>query len=300
MGKTLVVMWVSIFITIVNIVLDYIFIFGKLGLPAMGIEGAAIATNIAIICGSLVFIVLVFAKHHRQRFQILSAWRFDNSLFKRLIYFGMPNGVRMLIDMSAFTAFLFFVGVLGTRELAASNIAFNINALAFLPMVGLMIGVAVVVGQRLGENKPHLAEKAAWSGIHIALMFFGSLAVMYTFVPSLFIYPFTVNGGLQDIQDGQQLIIVLLRFIALFGLFDAVFLVLLGALEGAGDTRFIMKASVVISLGLLVLPCYIYIKYFQADLIILWLIITLNVVLYSTVFFLRFRQGRWKSMSVIH
>jgi len=300
MGKTLVVMWVSIVITVINIALDYILIFGKLGFPAMGIRGAAIATNIAVICGSLVFMSLVFAKAHRQRFRVLSAWRLDLELFNRLIYFGMPNGLRLLIDMSAFTAFLMFVGTLGTRELAASNIAFNINALSFLPMVGLMIGVAVVVGQRLGEKQPLLAEKAAWSGIHIAVIFFGALGIMYVSIPSLFIYPFTLNGGLQDLPDGQQLIIVLLRFVALFGLFDAIFLVLLGALEGAGDTRFIMKASIVVSLGLLVLPCYLYIKYFQADLLVLWLIITLNVVLYCVVFFMRFRQGRWKSMSVIH
>ena len=300
MGKTLVVMWVSIIITVINIVLDYIFIFGNLGFPVMGIRGAAIATNIAVICGSLVFILLVFAKAHRQRFRVLSAWRLDLELFNRLIYFGTPNGLRLLIDMSAFTAFLMFVGTLGTRELAASNIAFNINALSFLPMVGLMIGVAVVVGQRLGEKQPLLAEKAAWSGIHIAVIFFGTLGIMYVSIPWLFIYPFTLNGGLQDLTDGQQLIVVLLRFVALFGLFDAIFLVLLGALEGAGDTRFIMKASIVVSLGLLVLPCYLYIKYFQADLLVMWLIITLNVVLYCVVFFIRFKQGRWKSMSVIH
>lgn len=300
MGKTLVVMWVSIVITVINIALDYILIFGKLGFPVMGISGAAIATNIAVICGSLVFISLVFAKAHRQRFKVLSAWRLDLELFNRLIYFGMPNGLRLLIDMSAFTAFLMFVGTLGTRELAASNIAFNINALSFLPMVGLMIGVAVVVGQRLGEKQPLLAEKAAWSGIHIAVIFFGALGIMYVSIPWLFIYPFTLNGGLQDLTEGQQLIVVLLRFVALFGLFDAIFLVLLGALEGAGDTRFIMKASIVVSLGMLVLPCYLYIKYFQADLLVMWLIITLNVVLYCVVFFVRFKQGRWKSMSVIH
>lgn len=300
LGKTLIVMWVSIFITIVNIVLDYLLIFGKLGIPALGIKGAAIATNIAIVCGFLVLLSLVFTKAHAMRFQLYSTWQFNLGIFNRLIYFGLPNGLRLLIDMSAFTAFLMFIGTLGTKELAASNIAFNINALSFLPMVGLMIGVSVVVGQRLGDKQVVLAEKATWSGLHIAVIFFGSLGLMYLLIPELFIYPFTLNGGLQEFNDGEQLIITLLRFIALFGLFDAMFLVFLGALEGAGDTRFIMKASILISLGLLILPCYLYIKYFEAELFGLWMIITFNVILYCLVFYIRFRQGQWKSMSVIH
>lgn len=300
LGRTLVLMWVNILITCINLLLDYILIFGKLGLPEMGIRGAAIATNIAIAIGCLVFLVLIFKKNHQQSFNIFTSWKFNPSLFKRLIYFGMPNGVRLLIDMSSFTAFLLFVGTLGTLELASSNIAFNINALSFLPMVGLMIGVSVVVGQRLGEKKPELAEKATWSGVHIALIVFGTLGLMYLLIPSLFIYPFTLNGGLQDLEQGEQLVIILLRFIAFFGLFDALLLVFLGALEGAGDTRFIMKASLIISLGLLALPCYLYVKFFEANLMVLWLIITLNVLLYCGVFYARFKQGRWKYMSVIN
>lgn len=300
LGKTMVVMWVSVLITAINIVLDYLFIFGNFGFPEMGIRGAATATNIAVIAGSLVLVMLIFQSKYRVRFQLLSTWRFDKALFNRLIYFGFPNGLRLFIDMSAFTAFLMFVGTLGTRELAASNIAFNINALSFLPMVGLMIGVAVVVGQRLGENKPHLAEKATWSAIHIALTFFGLLAILYLSIPQVFIYPFTLNGGLSDMQGSVDMIIVLLKFIAFFGMFDALFLVFLGALEGAGDTRFIMKMSFIISVLLLVVPCYLYINYYHANIYVLWSIITLNVIIYCVVFFVRFDKGPWKTMSVIH
>ncbi|MDW3096104.1 MAG: MATE family efflux transporter [Gammaproteobacteria bacterium] len=300
LGKTMVVMWVSVLITMINILLDYLLIFGNLGFPGMGIRGAATATNIAVITGSLVLVLLIFQAKYRERFQLLSTWRFDKQLFNRLIYFGFPNGLRLFIDMSAFTAFLMFVGTLGTRELAASNIAFNINALSFLPMVGLMIGVAVVVGQRLGENKPHLAEKATWSAIHIALLFFGLLAIMYLSIPQVFIYPFTLNGGLGDMYGSVDMIVILLKFIAFFGMFDALFLVFLGALEGAGDTRFIMKMSFIISVLLLVVPCYLYISHYQANIYVLWSIITINVIIYCLVFFKRFYKGSWKKMSVIH
>ena len=295
LGKTMIVMWVSILITIVNLFLDYILIFGRLGFPELGIRGAALATNIAVISGSAVFLYLFLRNQYRQRFRTWVGCKFDSRLFHRLVYFGFPNGLRLFIDMSSFTAFLMFIGTLGTAELVASTIAFNINALAFLPMVGLMIAVSVLVGQRLGENNPALAETATWSALHIAITFFGILAALYLLVPYGFIWPFTLNNGLDDIS----LIIVLLRFVAFFGLFDAMFLVFLGALEGAGDTRFIMKTSVLISWFLLVVPCYLCVKVFEADLIVLWWVITLNVVLYCAIFYRRFLKGPWKMMRVI-
>jgi len=265
----------------------------------MGIRGAATASNIAVISGALVYLYLIFQQQYRQRFNLIASWKFDWSLFNRLIYFGAPNGIRLFIDMSAFTAFLMFVGTLGTHQGVTTNIAFNIEALSFLPMVGMMIGVAVLVGQRLGENNPELAEKAAWSAIHLALAFFGVLAVLYLTVPKLFIYPFTLHGGLDELDQGVETIVVLLRFIAFFCLFDAIFLVFLGALEGAGDTRFIMKMSIAISIFLLIVPCYLYIQYFDATLLGLWWIVTLNVVIYCAVFYWRFKTGPWKTMRVI-
>ena len=299
LGKTMIVMWVSFLIAFINIVLDYILIFGKLGYPVMGIRGAAIASNIAVIAGSIVYVLLIFQNKYRNRFELVSSWRLNIPLFNKLVYFGFPNGLRLFIDMTAFTAFLMFVGTVGTREQVATNIAFNIEALAFLPMVGMMIGTAVLVGQRLGENKPELAEKAAWSAIHITFAFFSILAVLYITIPGMFIYPFTLNGGLENIQNSIDLIVVLLRFVAVFCLFDAIFLVFIGALEGAGDTRFIMKMSFIISILLFVVPCYIYIKFFEAKVLVLWWIITINVIIYCSVFFWRFKTGPWRNMRVI-
>jgi len=100
LGKTLVVMWVNFAIMAINLILDYIFIFGKLGFPAMGIKGAAIASNIAVISGGILFMLLMFQHKYRQRFQLISSWRFDLSLFNRLIYFGFPNGLRLFIDIN--------------------------------------------------------------------------------------------------------------------------------------------------------------------------------------------------------
>ena len=265
----------------------------------MGIEGAGIATNIAILSGVILYLILIAKKEYRTQCNTVSAWKFDIKLFKKLLLFGFPNGFRMFVEMSSFTLFVMMVGTLGTYELVASNIAFNINALSFLPMVGMMIAVSVLVGQKQGGHRPDLAEKATWSALHIALVFFGVIAALYLFVPHLFIWPFTSSEGIESAEEVEKLVVQLLRFIAFFGIFDASLLVFTGALLGAGDTRFVMMTTIIVSWLFLIVPCYFYISFFNAELFTLWWIITLHVILYCTVFCLRFLKGHWKQLTVI-
>jgi MATE family multidrug resistance protein len=299
LGRAYVVMWVSIVIMLVNLSLDYVLIFGHFGFPSLGMKGAAIATNIAIITGVMIYAVMILKPHNQLQFNTLKHWVFNKALFNRLIYFGFPNGLRLFIDMSSFTAFLMIVGMLGKDSLIASNIAFNINALSYIPMMGLMIAASVLVGQHLGNNNAQLAERATWSTLHLGLVFFSILGLLYISLPGLFIWPY-LQASEFDQLDSLALVVILLRFVAFFGLFDATFLIFLGALEGAGDTRFIMKMSFIISVLLMVVPSYFYVKYMSADVIGLWMIITFHVIVYSGVFYRRFKNGLWKEMRVIH
>ena len=298
-GRTLVLMWVSVLMLVVNLTLDYALIFGHWGFTEMGIRGAGIATNIGIIAGFLTFVFLIMSKENQHKFQVLKRWRFDPALFFRLIRFGLPNGVRLFIDMTAFAAFLLLVGLLGTVELVASNIAFNINAISFLPMIGMIVAVSVLVGQRFGEGKPELAERSVWSAIQISFVFFIILGSAYILMPAFFIWPFTQHGGLDQLDGSHEMIVILLRFIAFFGLFDAMFLVLLGALEGAGDTRFIMRSSFLMSFLLLIVPCYFYVQSGAATVTVLWLIITINIMACCALYYWRFRSAGWKKLRVI-
>ena len=139
-GDTWTVMWVNVAVVFLNIGLDYVWIFGYWGFPEWGIRGAAWATAAAEVFGCLVFFGLMLRKKFRDRYHTLSAWRFDWALFKRLLKFGAPNGFQFMVEISAFTLFILFVGRLGRIELAAANVTFNINTLAFVPMLG--VGIA--------------------------------------------------------------------------------------------------------------------------------------------------------------
>ncbi|MGL4369046.1 MAG: MATE family efflux transporter, partial [Spirochaetota bacterium] len=149
-GDNLPVMWVNILSALVNIVLDYILIFGLFGIPSMGVAGAAIATVISGLVPVLIFSLMIFSGKQNRRFAVLTGWRFDPKLFSRILKFGLPSGIHMFIDVAGFTAFLLIVGRLGTTELAATNIALNINTIAFMPMIGFGIAISMLTGQNIG------------------------------------------------------------------------------------------------------------------------------------------------------
>ena len=98
--------------------------------------------------------------------------------YKQLLVMAIPLilstgawSVQHFVDMSGFTAFLLMIGRLGTVELAATNIAFNINTLAFMPMIGFGIAISVTVGQYIGEDRPEMAERSVYSGAHLIFIY---------------------------------------------------------------------------------------------------------------------------------
>lgn len=298
LGKTWTVMWCNIAGTIVNLVLDYAWIFGNWGFPEWGMTGAGWATVLGVITPSVLFIGIMLREKYDEEYHTRRGWRINRELFGRLIKYGLPTGLQYMLEVCAFTFFIFMIGKVGILDLAASNIAININSLAFMPMFGLSVAVSVLVGQHLGENKPALAEKATWSAYHMAFTFFGVLGVGYYAFPELFLWPFELQAADEDFSQISTIVIILLKFVALYSLFDAGVMIFSGALKGAGDTRFVAIASVGISWGGMLVPS-IYFLYAGYNVYWFWAALTFYVCALCVVFYFRFRQGKWQSMRVI-
>jgi MATE family multidrug resistance protein len=298
-GKNWPVMCINTAATSVNIVLDYALIFGRWGLPEMGIGGAALATVAAGIFSFAAYIVLICRPSLDRIYHTIRGWRLDISLLKRLIRFGLPSGVQFLLDVTGFTAFLLMVGRLGMEQLAATNIAFNINTLAFMPMIGFGIAISVLVGQYLGDNKPELAERSIYSGAHLTFFYMTLLAAAYVLVPDVFIAAFSAQADPVQFEPIRRISIVLLRFVALYTLFDTANIIFASAIKGAGDTRFVMVMIVAVSLGVLVIPSYIALILLKANIYVAWVIVSAYIIILGASFFFRFLTGKWKHMRVI-
>jgi MATE family multidrug resistance protein len=300
-GLTSIVMFVNCAGTLLDISLEYIFIFGALGVPRMGIAGAALTTVISNWATVVMFWLLMRRPKERDEYGLSDA-RFDWPLVKRLIYFGLPSGLPQLVEAAAFTVLTMSIARVGDVAGAATSIALTINAVAFVPMVGLNIAVSTLVGQKLGENRPNLAERATWTAVALALGYNVVCAILYLAIPDWFLTLHTAFAA-SDFAAVRWTTILLLRFAAMYCIFDALQIVLIGALRGAGDTRFIMLATgltaiVAVAIGHV---CERSFHWIQTGFGLWgwWWVLTGWVLALGILYLLRFYGGKWKSMRVI-
>lgn len=299
-GLTLTIMVVSMIGASVNIPLDYALINGKWGFPQLGIAGAAYATVLGHSLILLLYVLLVFRPVNIRAFYLFKEWQFKFDLFKRLMKFGIPAGISFFVEIFSFTLFIFMVGQLGKMELAATNITFAINMLAFLPMIGFGIGTSILVGQAIGRGQPDDGVVATYSALHICFCYMASIALIYLLFPEGLFALFKPDYSPEtDYAPLMKMGKILLMFVAAYSLFDTGNIIFSAAIKGAGDTRFVTWTMAIMSTGLMVIPVYVSIEYFDGGLFIAWSFITAYVCLVSFIFWWRFKQGKWKSMRVI-
>ena len=298
-GNTFPVMWASLLATCLNMVLNYLLIFGNFGLPEMGISGAGLSTVISQIFNLSLLLFMTFMGNNNAKYKTISGWKFDKDLFLRLIRYGLPNGIHFFLDIAAFSAFILIVGRLGAAQLAATNIALNVSMLAFMPMIGMGITVSILVGQSLGANNDDMADTATTSAVQMAFIYMGSISALYLLIPSIFIYPFAANADPTEFEEIRGYAMTAMKFVAAWSLVDSLGIVYSSALKGAGDTRFTMYTIIVLSLILLILPTFIALELMGWGLEAAWAIGVVYIIGLAVTFTLRYRAGKWRTMRVI-
>ena len=300
-GDTRTPMVASLVANLANIALDYAWIFGKWGFPALGIAGAALATVVSSALG-LVFIGAIywsprFAADYDTRGEGL---RLDWRSMGPLLRFGTPAALQTLQDVGAFAFFVVLLGRLPEVDMAASNIAFSINNVAFMPLLGMGMAATIVVGQYQGARDSATAERAGWTALKLGWIYMGAIALTFLLFPGPYFSLFTGEGeGMVTqaavMEKGRWLLVMM----AVWGMLDAINLIVSSALRGAGDTRFVLLATT-LATWLVWMPGEILLLlWLDAGLIAAWLWMTVFVFLLAGVFWVRFRRGRWKAIEMI-
>ena len=298
-GLTRTVMAVNIIGMVVNIPLDYALIFGFWVFPELGITGAGYATVLSTGLTALILAVLIFTKKHDDQFGVFRQFSYDHPLMMRLLRFGIPGSMQFSLDILAFTFFILIVGRVGVVELAATNIALSINAIAFMPSMGVSHGVAVLVGQALGRKAPVQAVHATWSAVHLLLLYIVAVGVLFIVWPETIIALFIPADGGADYGPVIETGVVLMRIVACYLLFDALYMVFSGVLKGAGDTRFIMWSIAGAATFCFILPLYVGIELLGKGVYYSWGCVLFFILTLFGLTAFRYGAGRWKSMLVI-
>ena len=295
--RTWVIMWVSLISGLVNLVLDLILIFGFGPIPGFGIEGAAVASVLALWFKGVCYALLLLRKPIIHRYEIVSGWRLNQKHLWRLLYFGFPAGLMHLVESGGFTAMMLRIGTYGDLELRSSTMALNFNMVAFIPLVGLSIAASVLVGRHLIANGPVAATRRVVVAIAMGLVYSSIWLIAYLVFPDTLLDFYQLKDPNEGSIEATRIAKTLLKFVAVYILFDAMQLILAGALRGAGDTWFVLLAGLTasataIGIGFGFEPA-------QDQLYWWWSILSGWIIMLAVMMIARFLQGRWKTMTMI-
>jgi MATE family multidrug resistance protein len=297
-GQTWTVLGIEAVGTGVNVLLALVLVFGRLGFPEMGIEGAGWATVAGSWASALLAVVLLFRPCYRAEFATASGWRFERELFARLMRFGGPAGLQVFLDVLVFHLFTQLVGQLGDAAMGATTLTVRLNMVAFLPMLGLGQAISILVGQRLGANRPDLAERSTYVGLRWMGGYMIIVAGIYLGFPHALVSIFEGNRTNEEFAAVAAIVPSLLVCVAIYSIADAGNLTFAFALRGAGDTRFVSLLTFCLAWPIMVIPTYVIVQT-GASVHWAWGFVTAHIIAMTICFYLRFRNGKWKTMRVI-
>ncbi len=297
-GRTKIVMVASLVAMVVNVVLDYLMIFGKGGFPVMGIQGAAYATVIGSICGLTVLTIAYLSKKNRLEFDVAHSFRFARELMFKLLRFGYPAGLELFLNFLAFSALIYVFHAHGPVVATASTIMFNWDLVSFIPLLGIEIGVTSLVGRYMGAGDPDTAHHAAMSGIRTGILYSVVILSLFILIPKALVMVFRPDVPVDIFNEAVPIAQSMIRLASLYVLLEAVLVAIVGALRGAGDTFFTMLISV--GLHWLMLPAvYITLNVFKLSAVAAWLALIIVFFLGCTALIIRYLSGKWQKIKVI-
>ncbi|MBK55837.1 MAG: MATE family efflux transporter [Flavobacteriaceae bacterium] len=241
LSKTKYPMYAAVFSNALNIILNYLLIFGMFGFPKLGIIGAGIGTLISRIL-MVLFIILIFFNKDKIKTYFLNIdfLKTEKKVFKKIFNLGFPSALQMLFEVGIFTAAIWLSGTLGKIYQAANQIAFNLSAITFMVGVGLGVAAMIRVGNQKGLSDFISLRRIAISvfllTILIEIIFAIIFLVFNEWLPTLYLE----TNNPEKIMENSEVILIasqLLIIVALFQIFDGLQVAILGALRGMQDVK---------------------------------------------------------------
>ncbi len=274
-----------------NILLNYVLIFGKWGFPTLGVSGAGIASLIATAFGSLIYLYLGW--HHARKNGFLKSWP-SKSQLQTLSRLSLPFSIEQLFFGAGFTVLFWIIGQVGTAELAAANVLVYLMLIVIYPAIGLGITAGALAGQSLGKNDFPGAKAWGWDVAKIGVLMLGLLGIPMWLAPQWVLAIFIHDPTTIAIASGPlRLVGITIAFIESFGM------TFMFALLGAGEAKKVMFISIM-SMWCFYLPAaYVLGPIMGYGLMEIWL---LHVFAYRGLLALSFtilwQRGKWGKVKV--
>jgi putative MATE family efflux protein len=288
-GETKIPMLYNVGSNLLNVLGNYVLIYGKLGFPKWGVAGAAASTTIARFLTFAAGLYVIYRyKNTKIHLGIKDNYRLNPSIAKKILSIGLPSALEQFVIQGGLMLFAKTVAGLGTAAYAAHQIGLNISGLTFAPSMAFGVAATTLVGQSLGSGDEQLAHKYADVVHQMAILIACVMGLMFI----LFSYPMA-RLYTSDIAVAAMAGTVL-KILALAQPGQSTQLSLAGALRGAGDTVYPLYASFVGIWIFRVVVAYIFVNIFNWGLVGAWVALVLDQYTRSAIVYLRFRSGKWK------
>jgi multidrug resistance protein, MATE family len=242
-GHTRILVWLALASVLLNAALVYGLMFGRWGLPALGVAGAGIASSMVNGLGFLALLAYVlWAPGLGARRLLGGLFRVHWAELHELFRIGWPIGLTLMLEVTLFSGAVMLMGLIGTHELAAHQIAIQWASITFMVPLGIAQAATVRVGLAAGRQDPDGIRRAGWTAIAFGLIFMCGAAALFWSVPGLLAMPF-LEAGAPDTERVTGLVAAYLAIAGFFQLLDAAQGIALGALRGLKDTRMPMLAA---------------------------------------------------------
>lgn len=286
-NKTKIFMISGVVTNLLNIIFNYIFIYGAFGMPRMGLAGAGLGSTLATSFDLFFYTTIILLPVYRSRYNNFKNFKFDLDIIKAIFRISLPVSFQNIFILIGFLSFVAITGIIGIKQQAATQAIISTLFISFLPCFGFGIAVQTLVGNNLGAGKYNLAKIYGFETAKVATIYTLLLGIIFILFPQIVLLLITTDQTIIEAAKPG------LRIAGFAQLFYATGIVLANALQAAGRTLFVMKAEVFANLFVFVPVAYLLGITFEFGLTGAWLALPIYIVIYSVIIFLKFRSKDW-------
>ncbi|OGU55105.1 MAG: MATE family efflux transporter [Ignavibacteria bacterium RBG_13_36_8] len=289
-GKTKIFMYSGILANFLNVVFNYIFIFGAFGIKGMGLAGAGLGSTIATICDAVFYFSITLSPRYRRKFHYFKNFRFVKEYAGSIFKISLPVSFQNVFILIGFLSFVAITGLIGTSAQAASQVVIASLMITLMPCNGFGIATQTLVGNSLGAGKINRAKYFGYETSKLATIYTIFVGIVFTVFPRLILILITNDN--QVIETA----VPALRIAGFGQIFYGIGVVLANGLQAAGKTFFVMMADVIIIWFIFVPLSLVLGVILEFGLVGAWFALPFYIILYSIVMYTKFRFGNWKRL----
>jgi len=291
-GFTKEAMLVSLGMNVVHIIGNYGLIFGHFGMPALGVEGAAISTVASRLLAIVVFFWLLY-RIMEVRIQINYYFKLSKEYIGKILKIGIPSALEQVMYQSCQIIFIFYTTFLGEAALAAKQYATNISMFIYLFALAVGMGTSIMVGRLVGEARPDDAYKRVWMSVRSAII--GTLIV----VALVMLFREQLVGMFTDDADVLRIGAQVLLYSLLLETGRTINLVIVNALRASGDAKYPLYVGMFSMVGMSLTLGYLFVFHFNLGLVGIWLAIAADEWLRACIFYFRWKSRKWEKHALV-